>query len=76
MYCEKIESGYENENQRLSRELEETKLDLIDSTKSRRDLQTQMKVYEAELIRISQENETIKVTLSPLHCHAALVNRL
>lgn len=61
VYCEKVETGLKSENLRLSKQVEDTKLDLADSIQSRRELQKRIEVYEGQYTRISQEHQLFKV---------------
>ena len=62
MYCERIETTLRNANALLSKELEETRLDLADSTKSRRDLQKQIEYCQYEYTRVSSEHKAFIVS--------------
>jgi hypothetical protein len=61
LYCEHIETTLHGENLRLTKQVEDTKLDLADSIQSRRELQKRIEEVKNDYTRISQEHELFKV---------------
>ena len=60
IHCEHIESTLRKENHDLQTELRHTQLDYEDATKSRRELQEQMKELRYQLDSVSQDNNSLK----------------
>ncbi len=54
-YCERVETSLRLENQRLTDELNNYRLDLADATKSRRELQQQVEETKQHVKFLSQE---------------------
>lgn len=66
LYAEHIESTLRHENALLRQELRDTRFDLDDTTKSRRDLQQRLRDTEAHVGYISQDNDNLKVNIGPV----------
>lgn len=62
-YCQHVQSTLSEDNARLTKDLEETRLDLKDSTKSRRELQKLIEQKELQLDRVSNEHQSAIVCL-------------
>lgn len=64
LYCQAIESSLREENERLNKELQNCRLDLLDATSSRRELQQRLHRSDSQADWASKENESLKVRLS------------
>ncbi|KAK7948499.1 uncharacterized protein PG986_009385 [Apiospora aurea] len=60
IHCEHVESTLRKENHDLQTRLHHAQLDYEDATKSRRELQEQMKELRAQLGNVSQDNNVLK----------------
>lgn len=61
LYCEKIETSLRQENERLTEEAKNARLDLTDSIASRRELQKHVEHYRAELFQVTNDYDSLKV---------------
>ena len=61
IYIERVENGLQNENARLTKELEDAHLDLEDSKRSRRDLQQQLNMMRQSLGQSLADCEFLRV---------------
>lgn len=73
IYCERLETTLEEETTKLTNELRDCRLDLVDSTTSRRTLQHQINTVETQLNWLTQENDTLKVPEINLVLSAPLI---
>ncbi len=61
LYAERIESSLRHENTALRQELRDSRLDLDDAAKSRRELQQRLLDADTRMGYISQDNDNLKV---------------
>ncbi|KJZ80334.1 hypothetical protein HIM_00184 [Hirsutella minnesotensis 3608] len=60
VYCDRVESTMRLQNKKLAEELQLCKLDIVDATNSRRDLQQRLQTSEAQAEWIIKENDDLK----------------
>lgn len=61
IYCERVESGLRHENARLAKELEDAQLDLVDATRSRREMQQQLSAAQQRMGQFSLDCDSMRV---------------
>lgn len=64
LYVNHVETSLRQENDKLSKDLQDAHLDLDDARRTRRELQLQIGNYTSKLDRSHVENENLKVYLS------------
>ncbi|POR30922.1 Uncharacterized protein TPAR_08866 [Tolypocladium paradoxum] len=60
VYCDRVEGSLRLQNKKIDDELQLCKLDLVDATNSRRDLQQRLQTRESQTEWIVKENEELK----------------
>lgn len=67
MHTEDIEKRLRQDKDRLAKEADNARLDLADSLASRRELQKHVEFYRAELLKITNDYDSLRVFTAPLH---------